>query len=265
MHHVGVAFHHHFVGERDLARFRHPAHIVTAQINQHQVLGNFLRVRQQVRFQSLVFLAVGTALARTGDGPNRDRSLLRPGENLRGRAGNMEIAQIQIEHVRRRVQITQCPVQVQRRRLERAAHALGRHHLHHVAGENILAHLLHAGLELVFREFAAEIAFVHRLAVHGMLRLRQGRTQLRLQRIQTLCRLLARIPVTGIHMHHQEQGTAQIIEHHHFFGAHQQDIRHAEHILAGGRTQPRLEIAHAVITEVAHQATVETGQPWDFR
>ncbi|MNZ65844.1 hypothetical protein D3C78_840450 [compost metagenome] len=51
MHDVGVTLDDHLLGDFDRTGCRHPAGIVAAQINQHQVLGDFLVIRQQVLFQ----------------------------------------------------------------------------------------------------------------------------------------------------------------------------------------------------------------------
>ena len=104
-----------------------------------------------------------------------------------------------------------------------------------------------------------EIVLVHRLPVNRVLRFRQRGTQLGLQRIEALLGAHQHTLFGRVHMHHQEQRPAQVIEDHHFLGSHQQDIGHAQHILTGRRSQARLEVAHAVVTEVTHQATVETG------
>ena len=265
MHHVGIALDLHVAGDAHLAGLRYPAHIVAAQVDQHQVLGDLLGVGEQLFFQLLVALRRGAAFAGAGDGPHRDLVVLHPGEDLRRGAGDVEVLQVQIEHIRGRVQIAQRPVEVDGRGGEIAAHALGRHHLHDVAGENVLADLLHGGGVLLAGKLGDEVVFVHRRAVHLVLRFRQRRAQAALQLVQTGFGAGHRVRGVGAHVHDQEQAAAQVIEHHHFLGAHQQDVRHPQHVLATRRAQPGLEIAHAVVAEIAHQAAVEAGQPGHVR
>ena len=181
------------------------------------MLGDLLGVRQQIGFQRLIFLGSGTALAGPRDGTDRHPTLFGPGQNFRRRTGNMEVVQIQIEHVGRRIQVTQGAVQIHGRRLERTAHALGRYHLHHITGKNVLANLLHPGLELLLRKLALEIALVHRIAIHGMFWLRQRRAQLLFQGFQASLRLFRSPFGCGVHMHNQIESTTQVVEHHHFF------------------------------------------------
>ena len=46
MHHMRIAFDHHFFGNVDFAGFAHAPHIVAAQINQHHMLGDFFGIAQ---------------------------------------------------------------------------------------------------------------------------------------------------------------------------------------------------------------------------
>ena len=57
----------------------------------------------------------------------------------------------------------------------------------------------------------------------------------------------------------------EVVEHHHRVGHHQQDVRHAQRIRVRALAQALFHITHAVITEIAHQAAVETRQAGDGR
>ena len=61
-------------------------------------------------------------------------------------------------------------------------------------------------------------------------------------------------------MHNQVQLAPQVVEHHNFIGHHQQDIRGADLVGRAAVAQAFLDVAHGVITEVTHQAAIETGQ-----
>lgn len=63
----------------------------------------------------------------------------------------------------------------------------------------------------------------------------------------------------GVHL------ACQVVEHHHRIGDHQQDVRYTQRIGVRALAQTLLHVAHAVITEIPHQATVEARQAGDGR
>ncbi len=83
MHHVGIALHDHLVGQLHCASFRHPAGVVAAQVDQHQVLGDLFRVGQEFLFQGFVLGIGGAAFAGAGDGPDGDFLIFHPGQDFR--------------------------------------------------------------------------------------------------------------------------------------------------------------------------------------
>ena len=68
-----------------------------------------------------------------------------------------------------------------------------------------------------------------------------------------------------VHMHNQVQLAAQVVEHHDFIGHHQQDVRGADFVGRAAVAQALLDVAHGVVAEIAHQATVEPGQLGQIR
>ena len=56
------------LGRAHGADLRHPAHVVAAKVEQHQMFGPFLLVGQQVGLQRAVLFGRGAALAGAGDG-----------------------------------------------------------------------------------------------------------------------------------------------------------------------------------------------------
>ena len=96
VHHVAVAFdaktlrHHHGADRGD------PADIVAAEVEQHQVLGAFLLVRQQVGRQRLVFGRRPAPRARAGDGADGYRAAAHPHEDLGARANDLERAEVEV-------------------------------------------------------------------------------------------------------------------------------------------------------------------------
>ena len=69
VHHVGVALHIHQVLHFNRSIFAHPAQIVAAKIDQHDVLGAFLFVVAHLLFEAQVFGLVAPARMRACDGP----------------------------------------------------------------------------------------------------------------------------------------------------------------------------------------------------
>ena len=101
-----------------------PPDIVPAEIEQHQMLGPFLRIGQQFFRQGFVFFCRGTALAGAGEGTQRDVAVAHPDQDFRTGADDREIAEIEIEQERRGIETSQGAVKRQRRQLERHREAL---------------------------------------------------------------------------------------------------------------------------------------------
>ncbi|MNP37327.1 hypothetical protein D3C76_1307690 [compost metagenome] len=104
VHHIGVSLDHHLLGQPHAPRRRHPADVVAAQVDQHQVLGDFFLVRQQVIFQSPVGFFVRTARACSGNRSHRDQVVFDPHQHLGRTADHMEVTEVEEVHVRRRVE-----------------------------------------------------------------------------------------------------------------------------------------------------------------
>ncbi|MNC85698.1 hypothetical protein D3C83_13090 [compost metagenome] len=72
VHHVRIAFDHHLLGHVHGAGLRHAPDIVAPEIDQHDVLGAFLRVGQQLIGEGGVFRRRCAAPPGAGDGAHRD-------------------------------------------------------------------------------------------------------------------------------------------------------------------------------------------------
>ncbi len=68
MHNVTVAFYDQQITDRNRSARSHSAHIVTAQVHQHQMFGPFLGIGQQFFFKGHVLIRSCAALAGTGNG-----------------------------------------------------------------------------------------------------------------------------------------------------------------------------------------------------
>ena len=157
MHDMGVALDGEALGDTDRTGLGDAADVVPAQVEEHQMFRAFLLIGEQFHGQRLVFFDAGAAPARAGDGAQGELHLpglfLQAHQDLGRGTDDMEVAKIEIEHVGRRVECAQRSVERQRTRREGFAHALGEHHLHDVAGDDVFLGAAHRGLEGGLAEF----------------------------------------------------------------------------------------------------------------
>ncbi|MCY1174479.1 hypothetical protein D9M73_146820 [compost metagenome] len=85
------------------------------------------------------------------------------------------------------------------------------------------------------------------------------------QLFQTRAALLEGIFLRRVGQHDGVHLAGEVVEHHDGVGDHQQNVRHTQRIRVRALAQTLLHVTHAVITEVAHQAAVETRQAGDGR
>ena len=258
---MGVALDRHFVGEFDGTDLADPADVVAPQVDQHQMLGDLLGIGQQLLLQRLVLLRRRTTRPRAGDRPHGHLATLQPRQNLRGGADHVMILEIEEEHVGRRVETAQRAIEIQRRRLIRDRHALGRHALHDVPGQHVL-------LDLGDRVLVALLAETGMKVVFGDIRPPGSRTQriesraaqFQFQRLEPLHRIIVGVRRFRIGVGPQLQTAGEVVEDDQIVAHHQQDVRHADGIgfLGGQRgAQLGLDIANGVVAEVAYETAVE--------
>ncbi len=137
MHHVGIALDHHLLGQLHRTDFRNAPGVVTPEVDQHQVLGNFLVVAEQVLFQRQISLFGRATRASAGDRAHGNQIVFDAHQHFRRTAHHVEVTEVEEIHVRRRVEATQRAIQIDRRSLEVDGHALRRHHLHAVTGQDV--------------------------------------------------------------------------------------------------------------------------------
>jgi len=87
MEHVGVPLHDHEIGNPHAAESCHPPNVVPSEIDEHEMLGAFLLVGQQLARQPRVRFSASTARPRPGDRPHRHAAVTKPHEEL-GRAAH---------------------------------------------------------------------------------------------------------------------------------------------------------------------------------
>jgi len=266
VHHVGVTLDHHFFGELDRADFRDTARVVTPQVDQHQVLGDFLVITEQVLFERQIGLFGGTTGAGSGNRAHGNQVVFNPHQHFWRAAHDVEVAKVEEVHVRRRVEATQRAIQIDRRGLEVDGHALRRHHLHAIACEDVVLDRVDGFLVVVLGEAGTEHRISRLLCREVQATTRGNRlTQLFKQGLEPGLTFFISIRLRRIDQHDRVHLAGQVIEHHHGVRHHQQDIRHAQWIRVRAFAQTLLHITHAVITEIAHQATVEARQTGNGR
>jgi hypothetical protein len=104
MHHVRVALDHELLGHLDRPDAGHAADVVAPEIEQHDVLGDLLRVGRELARQRQVLDLARAARPGARDRPHRHLAVLDARHHLRRGARGLEVVEVEIEHVRRRVQ-----------------------------------------------------------------------------------------------------------------------------------------------------------------
>ena len=126
--------------------------VVAAEVDEHHVLGAVLLRREQ---------RLGVALAgrdRAGDRVERGARALALDDRLRRAADEREVAELEQEEIRRRVDAAERAVELERRRRGRPLGALRDHDLEDVALADVLLRALDAAQVLVALREAAQLA-----------------------------------------------------------------------------------------------------------
>ena len=263
--HVRVLLDHQPVGHLHRADFRDAAHVVAREIDQHHVLGDFLRVVEQ--FGREFRVAFRRVAARAGAGERADRddlvvaALLLAHEDFRRRAHHVEIAEIVVIHIRRRVQRAQRAVQRQRVVAIRLRQALADLDLHQLAGRDVFLRLAHGGQIVFLLEFAERLG-AHARRSDGRL---HGRAQALLQFAQPLLRLRVCLGLARIGVDDQVELAGEVVDHRDFLGQQQLDVGQAEIVARRGVRELLLDVAHRVVAEIAGEAAAEARQAGALR
>ena len=100
MHHVRVALDHHALGDLDAAGRGDAADVVAAEVEEHHVLGDLFRIGQEGALELAILDLLRAARRRARDRPHRDLAVLDPHHDLRRRADEDLLAELEVEHVR---------------------------------------------------------------------------------------------------------------------------------------------------------------------
>ena len=115
-----------------------PAHVVTSKVDEHDVLGELLRVLDELGLESPVLLLGRAAPACAGNRPRHDTTAEKLHHRLGGRPHDRDAPLPEEEHVRTGVHLAQHPVDVERLTAELEVEALRQHDLERVTGADVL-------------------------------------------------------------------------------------------------------------------------------
>jgi hypothetical protein len=260
VHHVRVALDHHLVGYPDRARCRYAADIVAAQVDQHDMLRALLGVGEQLGGDRGVLSGRGPR----GRVPAIGRSVIvvpdSPHEDLGEAPDHVMIGKIEIEHVRRRVEAAQRPVERNRRRRKGPRRALRDLDLHAVAGEHVFLRAPDGFEELGFAERARQRGLRHLsgrifLALQQFLGQwsREARAQLCKPRVR--CRVRVRIARVGVD--HEIELAHDVVDDGELVGDQQQHVRSSERIGLVGSKRARLDVPDGLVPEISDEPSAE--------
>jgi len=147
MHHVGIAFDHHQVLELHGAWLANPAQIVAGQVHQHDMLGAFLGVRQQLLGQRCIGCGIRAAAPGAGNGPQRGQSLpvlplLHLDHHLGAGADELPVPEIEVGHIGAGIHQPEAAVDRKGFMGQGGLQALAEHQLERVSGHDVFPGLM---------------------------------------------------------------------------------------------------------------------------
>ncbi len=232
------------------ARTRHATEVVAGEIHEHHVLGRFLRVGEQGLFIGQVFRRRRTARQRARDRPQRRTAAVQAHQRLGRRADDREVVELEIEHVRRRVEQPHRPVHLERLHVGAAAEQHREHDLVDVARRDVFLAGIHA-----VREFRLAEARRRRRYLH----VRPGRRDRTPQAVDDLAaqRLALRIRAVV----QQRDAARQVVEDEEGGRCRKGGVRDVR--LRFGIARQPFEQSHHIVARHANQPARER-QPLDF-
>ncbi len=264
VHHVGELLHVHELRHRHGAGPADPADVVSAQVDQHDVLGALFLAALQLRFVGVVLARCRAPGPGPGDGVGGGPAAVDGDHRLDGRAHDLKIVQVQVIHVGRRVDAAESPVDLERVGLRAAREALGIDHLDHIARVDVLDALVDYLGVLFRREIGLNVSGHQLLSpVGSQLRRQVQRLRQPADHLVDLRRGLGVGPVNvtvQVDVAHHLDVVSNVVEQQQGVTEHEYRLGHS-HGVGGHVGHPGLEVPDGVVGQVAHRAAVETGQP----
>src|SRR4029077_6159516 len=149
VHDLAVTLDEELFGNSDAANFGDPPYIVTAKIEQHQVLGALLGIGEEFGFERLILAWRGAAGAGASNRTDRHAATGGLHHDLRTGSGDCKSAEIEKIKIRRWIDAAQSAIKRKRRQRERQRETLRQDDLKNISGGDILLSAHHHAL--VFR------------------------------------------------------------------------------------------------------------------
>ncbi len=156
VHDVAVAFDGHDVVDLHAAQLGGAADVIAAQVHEHDVLGTFLGIGEEIFFEGFVFGIRRAATPRACEGAVGDDAVLDAAHDFRAAAHEDAIRARQIKHEGAGVDHAQRAVDIEGSRGGRRLQALRKNHLKNVAGLDVFLCREDGLLVLLFRRIGGE-------------------------------------------------------------------------------------------------------------
>ena len=158
VHDVGEAQDVEIAFDVDAAEFTDASQVIAAQVDEHVVFGQFLRIVQEFIFQGLVFFRRLAPRPRAGQGECEEVAVFQAGQRFRRRTGQFDVVTGEEEHVRRRVDGPQDAICIEEAPFGFGAQAVGQDDLENIAFTDVILALFDHLAIFFFIEQGFEIA-----------------------------------------------------------------------------------------------------------
>ena len=241
-----------------------PAHIVAAEIHQHEVFRPLLLVGEQLARMPLVLRRRGPARSRPGDRAHGHDPVFDADEGLGGRADEAHAVQFDEEEIGRRVAAPECAVQLEGVAPETGAGALRDDDLVRVACHDVLADSLDGRLVVLPRAVSGHLRGARPAAAHRPQPVRS------LEAANPVDEPVHGLPVQfgrvvigrDRHGRHGDGPRIEVVDDEHVLRRHEAGVGHAE-VVRRRRGQP-LEPAYRIVAEESDGPAPEPRQGGEF-
>ncbi len=248
MHHGGVLLDDHQLVDRDARVVAHAPQIVAGEVHEHDVLGALLLVLQHL-------LRVGAARARARNRAHRCVTVVHCEQRLGRCTDDLEVAEVQEVHIRRRVHRAKAAVNGKRvEPVQLGCPALRRNNLEGISCVHVLDDPSDHRLELLTLHVGGELRWLASDRPFGS---RQRSVEQCLDAPDELRDSRVRaVDVVGGCVREDRDRVLEVVEHHQHVGDHEREIRQPEHVLV--RLAERgLDRADEVVGEEADGSSSE--------
>jgi hypothetical protein len=166
------------------------------------------------------------------------------------------VAEIEVIHVRRRIDAAQRAIEGERLRVERARGALRDLHLHDVAGQDVLLAAPHRVEKSALGECAIEPRRLGRFILEEAF-VRQRPGQPRAQVLEPRLGIAFRAGLSRVGVHHEVELAEHVVEHRELVRDQKQHVRSTERVGLFFLQRILLDVTHALVAEIARQPAAE--------